>query len=69
VDPKENFKRNQILIDFTRIPDTIKGRILDAYENYSFPPPANIFPFIKSHGMRGFIDDYTRFENHVMKLY
>jgi len=69
IDPEENYRRNQILIDFRKIPNTIKDRIMTEYINYSFPPPSNIYPFIKKYKMKGFIDEFTIFENLMMKLY
>lgn len=69
IDPKENYKRNQILIDFNKIPNTIRNRVLKAYYEYTFPPPSNIFPFIKRHKMRGFIEEFPKFERYMMKLY
>lgn len=69
VDVKRNYKRNQVLIDFDKIPRTITGRILDKYDNYSFPPPSNIFQFFKKYRMRSFLDDFNRVESKLMELY
>jgi hypothetical protein len=64
-----NFKRNKVLIDFRLIPNTIKDRVLDAYYDYNFPPPKNIYPFFKKYGMRGFIEDFDYVESRLVKLY
>jgi hypothetical protein len=64
-----NFKRNQVLIDFNHIPVTIKNRVLDAYDQYNFPPPKNIYPFFKKYKMRGYQEDFHRVEATLMKLY
>jgi 5'-3' exonuclease len=69
IDPEQNYKRNEILIDFRKIPKTIRDRVLDAYYDYSFPPPSNMYPFLKKHKMRGFIEEYPKFERYMMKLY
>lgn len=69
IDPEKNYKRNEILIDFRKIPKVIRDRVLDAYYDYSFPPPSNMYPFLKKHKMRGFIEEYPKFERYMMKLY
>jgi len=69
VDVKKNYKRNQILIDFDKIPETITNRILDQYDNYSFPPPSNIFQFFKRYQMRGFLENFNSVESKLMELY
>ena len=69
IDVKENLKRNKILMDFNYIPQTIKGRIIDAYNNYTFPPPSNIYQFFKKYNMRGFLEDYNKVEGKLMELY
>lgn len=69
IDVKKHYKRNQILIDFDKIPRTIIGRILDQYDNQSFPPPSNIYQFFKRYNMRGFLDDFNRVEQKLMELY
>lgn len=69
VDAEKNFKRNQILIDFAKIPNTIRDRVLKAYYEYNFPPPQNMYPFLKKYKMRGFVQEYPKFERYMMKLY
>ena len=69
VSPKQNFKRNMVLIDFRKIPNTIKDRILDAYYDYSFPPPKNIKPFFHKYKMRGYLDEYHKTESRLVDLY
>lgn len=69
IDVKKHYKRNQILIDFNKIPRTIINRVLDQYENYYFPPPSNMFQFFKKYNMRGFLNDFTRVEQKLMELY
>ena len=69
VNLEKNFKRNQILIDFNKIPQTIYNRILTAYENSTFPPPSNMYQFFKIYNMRGFLEDFTQVENKLLQLY
>lgn len=69
IDVRKNFKRNRILIDFDYIPKTIQQRVAKAYENYSFPPPSNIYQFFKKYNMRGFLEDFTRVEAKLLELY
>ena len=69
VDAEENYKRNRILIDFRKIPNIIRDRVLKAYYEYNYPPPSNMFPFLKKYKMRGFIEEYPKFERYMMKLY
>ena len=69
IDVKDNYKRNQVLIDFDKIPRTIINRVLDQYDNYYFPPPSNMYQFFKKYNMRGFLDDFTRVEKKLMELY
>ena len=68
-DLKENFHRNRVLIDFNYIPRTINKRIMNAYKNYSFPPPENIYKYFKKYNMREFLENYTHIENLLMELY
>ena len=69
VNPKENFHRNRILIDFDKIPDVVRRRIGLTYDRYSFPPPTNMYKFFKMCEMQGYLDDYTRVENKLLTLY
>lgn len=69
VDLEKNYKRNKVLIDFDCIPQTICGRILEQYENSTFPPPSNMYQFFKIYNMRGFLEDFTQVENKLLQLY
>jgi hypothetical protein len=66
---EDNFHRNRVLMDFNYIPQTIRKRVMDIYNNYRFPPPGNIYQFFKKYNMRGFLDDYTSVENKLMGFY
>lgn len=65
----DNFHRNQVLIDFNRIPQTIKKRIINGYVNYNFPPPENMFPFFKKYQMKGYVEKFHSVEQTLMRLY
>lgn len=70
VNPKENFRRNRVLIDFKMIPETMRMRILKAYDLSSLLPPVdNMYKFFKKYGMTGFIDEYSKVENIMLRLY
>lgn len=69
IDIKKNYTRNQILIDFNYIPKTIANRILDKYNNYSFPPPSNMYQFFKTYNMRGFLETFNTVESKLLELY
>jgi len=66
---EENFKRNRVLMDFDYIPETMRKRIRNMYENYSFPPPSNIYEFFKKYNFRSYLEDFTNVERRLMGLY
>ncbi len=66
---EERYKINRNLIDFQRIPKTIQGRIMKAYGEYEYPIPEKIYPFCKKMGFREYLDEFTKFENMLMRLY
>jgi len=68
-DLEKHFKRNRILMDFKKIPNTIRDRIWKEYDNNGFPPPRNMYEFFKKYNMRGFLENWTDMEPKFMKLY
>jgi len=68
-DYSKNFKRNKILIGFEYIPLTIKNRVIEQYNAYSFPPPENILEFFKKYKMNKFIENFHNVERRLMELY
>lgn len=68
-DFEDNFRRNQILIDFNRIPNVIQNRVLNAYHNYNYPPPKNIYPFFKKFKMRAYLKEFNTVEKYLLNLY
>ena len=70
VDLSANLKRNRILMDFDKIPNTIVDRILQAYNNsHNLPPMENIYLFFEKYQMKSFMDDITTIENKMSVLY
>jgi hypothetical protein len=68
VDLSKNLKRNRILVDFDKIPNTICNRIADAYNNSSIPPLENIYLFFEKYGMMSFLENYHRVEQKLQEL-
>ena len=70
VDLSKNFKRNRVLVDFDKIPNTIVQRIVDGYNACSnLPPSENIYLFFEKNNMRSFIDNIHKVENKLLPLY
>lgn len=65
----ERFEINRNLIDFNRIPKTIKSRIINAYTSYELPEANNFYTFFKKHNLRSFLDDFERVELQLLNLY
>ena len=69
VDLRKNLKRNRILMDFDKIPDTIVDRILDAYNNsHNLPPIENILLWFEKYSMRSFIENIHKIESKLQEL-
>ena len=62
-------KRNKILMDFNKIPLSVRNNITKAYNGYEYPNADNIHKFFKKNHFRAFLDDYTRVENKLLSLY
>jgi 5'-3' exonuclease len=65
----ERYNLNRNLIDFDRIPKTIKTRILNTYKSYQLADPANIYPFFRDNGFREHLENFERIETKLMQLY
>jgi len=46
---RDRYEFNRNLMDFTRIPNTLKKAIISRYNNYIFPFPDKIYQFIKKY--------------------
>jgi len=66
---EKRFDVNRILIDFHRIPTTIKSRIINAYKNYILAPPDRMYGFFAGNKFGGFIEDFSRVESKLLQLY
>lgn len=70
VDLHKNLKRNRILMDFDKIPNTIVDRILAAYNNsHNIPPIDNVYLWFEKYSMRAFMEDIHKIENKLRVLY
>ena len=70
VDLSKNLKRNRILVDFDKIPNTIIQRIVDCYnDGCNLPPSDNIYLYFEKYAMRSFIDNIHKVENKLLPLY
>jgi hypothetical protein len=66
---EERYQLNRNLIDFQKIPKTIQNRIWKAYHEYEYPEPENMYPFCKKMGFREYLENFTSFENNLLRLY
>ncbi len=65
-----NLKRNRMLMDFDKIPNTIVDRILDCYnKSQNLPPIDNIYLFFEKYQMRSFLEDIHKVENKLQVLF
>lgn len=70
VNLRENLRRNRILIDFDKIPNTVVDRILSAYNrSHNLPPLNNIYLWFEKYQMRSFIEDVHNITNRLQVLY
>jgi 5'-3' exonuclease len=65
----ERFKINRTLIDFNLIPNTIKTRILNEYNNYKLADPSNIYKFFSKNKFVGYLEDFSNVETKLLELY
>lgn len=69
VNIKERYNQNQILIDLTNIPNTIKKKVIEKYENYPLPDPSKIIKFFSDKQWPEFLDNIDSTEKKLMQLY
>lgn len=65
----ERFEVNRILMDFNCIPKTIKTRILNVYDSYKLPDPANMYGFFERNGFKEYVENFHQVEQKLMRLY
>jgi 5'-3' exonuclease len=66
---KEQYEFNKVLLDFRCIPEVIRRRTFEQYEQYELPPFDRLYPFFKAMRWNQALDEFTRFENVLMNLY
>jgi hypothetical protein len=70
VDLRKNLKRNRLLMDFDKIPNTVVDRILACYNrSYNLPPIENVYLWFDKYGMKTFQEDIHKVENKLQALY
>lgn len=70
VDLHETLKRNRILMDFDKIPNTIVDRILGAYNrSHNLPPIDNVYLWFEKYSMKAFMEDIHKIEGKLQVLY
>lgn len=70
VDLHANLKRNKLLMDFNKIPNTILERIYNAYNrSHNLPPIDNVYLFFEKYNMKTFMEDIVKIENKMNVLY
>jgi len=68
-DLEKRFEINKTLIDFNKIPNTVKDEILKRYDSYELPNPDNIYAYFKKNKFQTMLDDFTNVENKLLELY
>lgn len=69
VDLSKNLRRNRVLVDFDKIPQTVVQRIVDCYnDSCNLPPIENVYKFFEKNAMRHFIDKINSVENKLLPL-
>lgn len=66
---EDRFEFNRNLMDFTRIPEEIKKRVVRDYDSYTKPNPDNILEFFKVHPWPEYMENFTNVENKIMEVY
>jgi len=64
---KEDFKRNNKLVNLTAQPKAIKKKIIDQYENYELPK-TNLLKFCKENKFRHFMEHISEFSELLKPL-
>jgi len=56
-----NYRRNEILIDLSKVPDELKGKIIDKYESAESPGRSKIFNYFVKHRMKMLMEHIQEF--------
>ncbi len=66
---EERFEINRNLIDFTRIPISLREKILKSYSSYVTPRPEILYDWIKDKNWHGILDGWFRVEGKLLEIY
>ena len=66
---EERFHLNRVLIDLKLIPNVVKSRVLNEYNNYRLPDPSLFYEFFKNNNFVGFLEKINSVEQNLMRLY
>ncbi len=67
--PRELYERNQVLIDFNKIPKVLTDAVLKEYDEYVLPDSDRIYTFFNKQGWKSYLDEFEATENTLLKLY
>lgn len=65
----ERYEFNRNLMDFNRIPEEIKKRVVRDYDTYTKPDLDCILPFFQKYGWPEYMESFTQVENKIMSVY
>lgn len=66
---EERFEINKVLMDFSKIPKTIRSRVLSVYDSYALPDPAGMYDFFRKNKMKSYLENFHNVEEKLMGLY
>lgn len=66
---KERYEFNRNLIDFRKIPESLKRSIIKKYKEYEYPNPEKIYEFFNKKQWPWFLDNFVQVENNLLQLY
>ena len=66
---RDRYEFNRNLMDFSRIPEEIKKRVIRDYDNYKKPDLEKILEFFRNHEWPEYVENFTQVENKIMMVY
>jgi hypothetical protein len=67
--PKDRYRTNRILMDFNYIPKSISENVISSYNKNRKGELDKIFDYLKSKNWTKYLQEYSRLENLLIKLY
>lgn len=67
--PKDRFHRNQVLMDFKKIPKTLTKEIELCYNSYKLPEISKSYEFFQEKNWTRFLNEYSMTESKLLTLY